>query len=226
MLECIIRSRTVQIAFLVATLLVIVMAGRAQAVTVGMTVVPPTPGTLFPGSSIYLSVGMSGLTAGSFPSVTAFDLDISFDPTKLSFLSASFLPVTGFAESSCPPVPFNPLCEAIVSITSTSNRVTLAATSLLAPAVIDATQPAAAAIALVRFLAISEGSSSVFFSGLDVAGTGPVGEVALAVTASAPLSFLVTIPEPGTGSLLSLGLVAMAWIRRRRASLPHFESRR
>lgn len=208
------RSRSHYLAVAVAAMAVL-LSGSAQAVSIGLSTVPPTPGTLFVGSSLFVAVDVSGLTAGTFPSVTAIELDIGFDASKLSFVGGSFLPVAGFGLSSCAPVPFDPLCEAIVDLSVGPGSVTLAATSLLAPAVIDADQPAAAAIAVLEFLAIMEGSSTLSFTGVSVAGTSATGEVPLAATTSG-LGILVNVPEPGTALLLSLGLLGLTATRRRR----------
>jgi hypothetical protein len=188
---------------------------RHYGAAVDLSTAPATPGPHFVGSTIRVAVDVSGLTAGTFPSVTAIELDLGFDATKLSFVSASFLPVLGFGMTTCPPIPFDPLCEAVIDISSSAGNVTLAAASLLAPAVIDTDQPAAATVALIEFLAIMDGSSLLAFTALDVAATSATGEGPVVATGGS-LGVLVNVPEPGTALLLSMGLLALRATRKRR----------
>jgi hypothetical protein len=114
----------------------------------------PVSQTVFPGQPVTVSLIISGLGAGAPPSLGAFDLDVTFDPTILTPTAAEFGVLLG------DPARF----EALTAAAFLSGIVDLAAVSLLAPIALDALQPASFVLANIMFMTLAEGSSSLIFS--------------------------------------------------------------
>jgi hypothetical protein len=193
-----------------ALLLALASAQPARALTLSLLKVAPTPSIVGVTDSIFVEVFASGLTAGDAPSITAFDLDLGFDATRVSFVGLSWS-VLGL--TTCTLDTYTPACDALVDVTSTSSVVTFAAASLLDPAVINANQPASGALATLEFLANAEGTAVFSLLGVDVAGT-------ISGTTEGPLSASTQdlsvgiVPEPGTAMLVLLGLAGLGFLRR------------
>lgn len=180
--------------------------GSAQALTLSLVTVPPTPGTVFVTNAVFVEARASGLVAPGAPSITAFELDLSFDDTRLDFVGLTF---NALGMTTCTLATYTPACDALVDFSASTGLVTFAATSLLDPAFINANQPAAGALATLQFLATGAGTASFSYTGVDVSGTiTGVTEGPLSATTSG-LDVLIVIPEPGTASLILLGLLAL-----------------
>jgi hypothetical protein len=184
-------------------------APAAQAITLSLAAVAPTPGTVFVGNSIFMEVRVSGLTSPGAPSISAFDLDLSFDATRVGFVGLTF---NTLGMTTCTPATWTAACDAYVNLLTSAGLVTFAATSLLDPATINASQPASGALATLEFLATGAGTAAFSFAGVSLAGTitGTTEGTLLATTSG--LSVPIAVPEPGTACLILLGLSALGWV--------------
>lgn len=171
-------------------LLALAPAGSG-AITIGLApaVVTGTVGLAFD-----LDVVVSGLGNGVAPSLGAYDLDITFDPTLLTFDSTSF--GGGLGAGS---LQFSGAAAGVVD---------LAEVSLLSPAQLDALQSDSFVLATLRFTPIAEGTSSLGFSQA-IAGDG-FGAPLQVTTGGARVVAEGVIPEPGALALFALGALAVA----------------
>src|SRR5262249_5660910 len=164
----------------------------------------PAAQTVTLGTTVDVAVVIAGPGAGGPPSLGAFDLDVSFDPSVLSPVGVPFGPCRGDPG----------LLEAEAGSTLLPGVVDFFAVSLLAAADLDALQPASFTLATLSFGATGLGSSALTFA-----------EVIMGDAFAAPLSVVpgsgsVTVvpravPEPTTWALLGSGLAGLAWWRRR-----------
>jgi hypothetical protein len=182
-----------------------------------LATVASTPGTVFVGNSIFMEVQVSGLTAGGAPSITAFDLDLSFHDTRVDFVDLTF---NAMGMTTCTLATYTPACDAVVELLTSPGLVTFAASSLLDPATVNASQPASGTLATLEFLATSAGTAVFSFTGVDLAGTtGTPTQTTegtlLATTSGLSVPILaVPVPEPGTACLILLGLSALGCARK------------
>ena len=75
--------------WLLGALVLALGAAPAGAVTVALDldVVPPTPAAPQPGNSIFIEISVSGLTAGSAPSLMSAEVEITFDDGALDWVA-------------------------------------------------------------------------------------------------------------------------------------------
>ena len=214
-------GRARPLALAVAALLVGATGARALPLDVTLTVVPPTPGTLVPGSSLFVEVAVSGLTAGDAPSLMSIDLDIGFDDGQLDWVETVFIPFPVGTETTnamgdpCTSENLDGNCDVVLSSELLGPGVLdLAAASLVAPEDVNASQPAAGAIATIEFLVQTAGGSVLDFDEVLASGTTSGTTQDSFATTSSGTSISVA-PEPGTALLLGLGLLGVAGGRRR-----------
>jgi hypothetical protein len=184
-------------------LLLALAPAAAGALSIGFAPVAVTGAV---GSSLALDVVVSGLGDGTAPSLGSFDLDVSFDPSLLSFDSLGFGALLG-----------GPADSLRDSDEPAAGVVDLAEVSLLSPPELDALQPDSFVLATLSFTALGAGTSTVSFSQalLGDAFGQRFGEVSLGaarVTASGAV-----IPEPRAFALFALGALAVARVRPRRS---------
>jgi hypothetical protein len=171
-------------------LLALAPAG-AGAITIGLApaVVTGTVGLAFD-----LDVVVSGLGDGVAPSLGAYDLDITFDPSLLAFDSSALSGALG--------------AGSLHSTIVTAGVVDLAEVSLLSPTQLDALQSDSFVLATLRFTPIAEGTSSLGFSQA-IAGNG-FGAPLEVTTGGARVVAEGVIPEPSALALFALGALAIA----------------
>jgi hypothetical protein len=213
---------------LAAGIAALVAAGPASAVTIALvnaTLGPP----ITVGESITLELTVSGLGAApNATSLTAFEVRIAYNEALLDFVSVSFAPFLGIAlvnanQQPCTLANLDEVCDVLLESASSSGLVKLGESSLWAPGVVNANQPASGVLATLTFAAQAAGSVTLSFPQISLTGTLsgvqegtlPVSATSLALTIQA-----VPVPEPGTLALVALGcavLARQAPARRRRA---------
>jgi hypothetical protein len=180
----------------------LISASAAQALTIEIS--PPAQ-TVSVGSIFSVDVGISGLGFSSAPSLSTFDLDISFDPTIIGFNSISFGdPVLG---DQLDLFGFGSLTSFDNSLPGIVNMFEL---SFDLPSELDAFQADSFTLATLTFDALSAGTSflGIPFMILGDSFGSPLAASSIAGTAT--VSPTATVPEPGTIVLLVLGLFGMA----------------
>jgi MYXO-CTERM domain-containing protein len=158
------------------------------------------------GTSFDLRLEVSGLGGADASSLSAYDFDLTFDASQLSFDSAEFGTLLG-----------GPAFSLQDSGLTSAGVVDLAELSLLGKTELDGLQGDSFVLATLHFTPVAAGTSNIGFSQALVArGDGaPIREFSLApatVTASER-----AIPEPGAFALFALGALAVVRRRPRRA---------
>ena len=186
--------------WLAAALLALAVAGapaRGGAATITLVPASPTVGASNP---IDVDVVISGLGEGAPPTVAAFDLDVTFDAAVLQLVSVDFgwdvFPDAGLSAWN---------------LLATPPRVDLAGASLFDDATLDAYQPASFVLATLHFFALTPGVSPLAITQAVLAATGG-GSLPSALVGT---SVEVLVPEPGTVSLLLVGLAGLSAARSR-----------
>lgn len=180
--------------WLAAALLALAVAGapaRGGAATI--TLVPAWP-TVGASNAIAVDVVISGLGEGAPPTVAAFDLDVTFDPALLQIVSVDF--------------GWDVFPDAALSdwnLLAGPTRVDLAGASLFDDATLDAYQPASFVLATLHFFALTPGVAPLAISQAVLAATGG-GALARDLVGT---SIEILVPEPGTATLLALGLLLL-----------------
>ena len=179
----------------------------SQAISISLN---PVSQTVTVGSSFDVTLTISGLGDGIAPSLSAFDTDISFDQTILSFSSvtfgsflgdpdpASFETITSFDDFTTP---------GIVNLFEVSLLDGNAATCIFCiPPYLDDLQPGEFTLATLTFNALAAGSSSL---GINLNALADADANSLTADLNAARVNVDgtngTVPEPPTLLLLVLG---------------------
>ena len=179
-------------------LLLMLQAGVAQA-TISLDFVPPSQSVSL-GTPVTVGLQISGLGDLVPPSLGTFDLDVSFDPTILSFSGATYgtgLDVLGLGslQITTPGVGTVNLFE--LSFDSVDDLNTL--------------QPGTFTLATLTFDTIGLGASAL---GFHVNALGDADGNSLSAVPG--VGSITAVPEPGTMFLLGTGLMGALLFRRRR----------
>jgi hypothetical protein len=183
-------------------LAVVLLAGALAAPPAGAISLSLIPSVIEAavGDGFDLDVVVSGVP----PTVSAYDLDLSFDSALLDFDSLDFGTFLG-----------GPV-DSIQSLVPGAGLVDFAETTLLSPSELAALQTSSFSLARLHFTVLAEGTSSIGVpQTLVVGGDGQRLEVNVA---GARVTGTAVIPEPGAAALFALGAALVGGsLRRRRA---------
>jgi len=181
---------------LTLALATLLLAAPAGAVSISFT--PSTIATSV-GGTIAFDVLVGDLGADA---VGSYDLDLSFDGSKLAFTSFDFGALLGGPAAS------------LQSAGAAGGVVDAAEVSLLLPAELDALQGDPVNLGTVRFAVLAEGASDVGVTQA-IVGNAVGRQLTVTSTGSVRITAGPVIPEPGAALLFVLGLAAVAHGARR-----------
>jgi hypothetical protein len=170
----------------------------APASAISVSFVPSSIDTAV-GSEISFDVVVSDLGGES---VGSYDLDLSFDGSKLAFTSFDFGAFLGGTAAS------------LQSAGAAGGVLDAAEVSLLLPAELDALQGDSFALGTVRFAVLAEGTSDVNVTQA-IVGNGVGRPLQVGSVGSVRVNAGPAIPEPSAFALFGIGLTAVAWRSRR-----------
>ena len=186
----------------ISAILLLFFTAPSNAITIGFN---PQHQTVPVGDKAEVALVISELGNGAEPSIGAFDLDITFDPTILTFDSVVFgdpdlgdqLDLSGWGSWTA----FIPGAAS----------VNLYEVSIDPAAVLDSLQADSFTLAYLTFDTLSVGTSSLGIRVLVLSDAW--GDPLQATTDDGSIS---PVPEPATFFLLSAGLVGLAGLRRKK----------
>jgi hypothetical protein len=187
------------------SVLLVLSAFSAQATVID--IVPSNQMVNF-GDPVQAALMISGLGDFAAPSLGAFDIDVFFDASFLSFKSASFGdPVLG---DQLDLFGFGSLTGAL----SVPGSVNLFEVSFDFPFDLDAFQSGSFVLATLLFDTIAAGDSTISMNVNDLADS--LGAPLSATVGSGTISVNPpAVPEPGSAALLLIGLVGAGLAKRR-----------
>ena len=176
----------------------LLLTGPAAAIS--LQVDPPIQ-QVAPGVTVQVGVVISGLGSGA-PSLSTLDLDVSFDPSILSFVSFTFGdPILGDQLDLSGGGSFT-------EVTSGAGVVHLVEVSLDSPGDLNALQADSFALGTLAFTAVSAGASGI---GLSVNALGDANGDPLAVNILSGRVEVRAASVPEAPSLLLLLASVVAW---------------
>ena len=197
-------------SILIVSTALLLAAAQADAITIGLN---PSAQNVDQGNSVDVEVAISDLGVDMAPSISIFDLDLTFEPSLLSYSGAMFGdPVLG---DQLDLFGFGSLTDVI---DNGSGVVNLYELSFDLAADLDDFQADAFTMVTVTFDALAVGTSALTLTlkelgdslGDPLTATLEDGSITVRASASAP--------EPVTVGLLAIGLIGLQ-LRRRSSSL-------
>ena len=193
-------KKILNIVGVVVVLLVLFCNGNSEAITIGFN--PPTQDVSVGGWAL-VDLFISGLGDYTTPSLSAYDLDVIFDPGKLSLISVSLGDKLNLG-----------IFGSISSITSEIGSVNLLEISLESSTDLNNSQPGSFILATLTFDTLASGISPLDLSINELADEGGNSISALIQNGSVSVS-VSAVPEPSTFLLLGAGLAGVGLMRRR-----------
>lgn len=189
-------------AFSFGTVLWILTAFPSQAAII--LSFNPTVQNVPVGSSVDVALVISGLTDGAAPSLSTFDLDVSFNPAILGFDNATFgdpvlgdqLDLSGMGS--------------LTSATPGVDTVNLFELSFDSPSDLNTLQAGSFTLATLTFNALSIGTSN-----LEISVNALGDSLGDPLTATIQSGSIKSIPEPPSLLLVSMGILGMIGVMRK-----------
>jgi hypothetical protein len=148
-----------------------------------------------------VDLAVSGLAAGTAPSVGAFEAKLSFDPAVVAFDSVSFSSFLG-----------NPGTDSLTDVQSLFDSVDIASVSLLPTSVLDLNQPASFPLATLSFRGLG-GLTSLSLDSVTL--DDPLG---LKLQFTKTNGTVTVTPEPSMMAAVAMGIGIALAIRQVRRS--------
>jgi hypothetical protein len=157
------------------------------------------------GSLVNVTIAVAGLGDFTAPSLRSYDVDVSYDPGLVSYVSTGFAALLGVPGS-----------QALTAAGDLGTAVDVASVSLLSTATLHALQPESFALATLTFSVIGFGDAAFDFA---AALLGDQAGAALAIDSShGLLAPVAVVPEPSTSVLFAFGLLWLVGFRCARSS--------
>lgn len=168
----------------------------------------PASTSVAPGDPVDMALKISGLGDGTAPSISTFDMDVTFDSSILGYTGASFgdpvlgdqLDLFGFGS--------------IASATPSPGSVNLFELSLDFPSDLDDLQAGAFTLVTLSFDAVSPGTSLLSISPWSLGDS--LGDPLDATYTGGSVS---VVPLPGAFLLTALGFGSAGWALKRRSRM-------
>jgi hypothetical protein len=209
------RGEPSMIRFAAPALLAALLAGTLAAPPANAIAIQlqPVDTNALVGDLISIDVFVSGLASPELGGeiVSAFDLDVLYDPSILNATSISFGNALGLAD-----------VDTFTSSFFSTGRIDFANVSLLLNDDLDLLQGDSILLASLTFSAIGIGQSLLSFDaltspGIDLVGRDPFTRLPIDFAGSAQVTIgerPVSVPEPGMLALLAIGLLGLGTARR------------
>ena len=198
-------KKTILSILMIASLLLGATGLRAHTVTLSFD---PTTQDVILGSPVDVALIISGLGNGNAPSISTFDLDVSFNPRNLSFSSAVFGDPTLGDQLDIFDMGGNPMFAGLME----AGKLNLFELSLDLPAVLNAKQADSFTLVTLTFNTLLAPRSSSL--GLSINSLGDAFGNPISATVSD--GNITVVPIPGTIWLIGSALVGMLGSARRR----------
>jgi hypothetical protein len=198
------------IRFLLLLVLALAFGGAAHSLPITLTL-EASATSLMDGESLTVTVKVDGLDDDGQVALESFDLDLSFDETRLSFDSITFGITLGDPDDNLETFITGPGTPNTTGVVAMGEFSFLSEASLLA---LQSSPPLL--LATIEFTALDELGTAVFeFINLGSSSLGGVSGAALGDELTPPSALNVSIvPEPAVGVLLLAGLALAQWRRR------------
>ncbi len=203
---------------LLGAALLLLSAGPSQAITLSFN---PIAQNIAAGSPVDVALVISGLGDGIAPSLSTFDVDVSFDPGILDFSAVTFSPLLGDLAFGEAVTSFDGSVPGVVNLFELSLLEGDSVTCIFCiPPFLDDLQPASFILATITFDSLSAGTSTL---GIKLnALADAFGEPLTAEASDANITVNgSSVPESTALMLLGAGLMVFRITRQRRISLPN-----
>lgn len=200
--------RRIQYTKRLATLAILIAASGGASAGISLSLTPRTQ-TITAGSLVTMDLRIDGLGSGVAPSLGTYDLDVTFNPSILSFISATFgdgvlgnqLDLSGLGNVS--------------ALTPSTGVVNLFELSLDTAGDLNTLQADAFVLASLSFSGLSGGTSPLGLS-VNVLGDADGAPLAASLsTGSVVVTPSTAIPEPATYALMLAGFALTGTARKR-----------
>jgi hypothetical protein len=164
------------------------LASVASAAAISITVQPGAQLPVTTGEQVSVDLNIVGLGASTTPSLGVYDLNLTFDPTLLSFANVNWgngLDLFQFGD--------------VRNVNASAGLLNVSELSLDSATDLDALQPASFLLASLQFIGVGTGTSNI---ALSINALGDANGEPLSADIVYGSGSVSNVPEPSTGILL------------------------